>query len=515
MPSQASRRAVVGDLAYLLGVRLGVTALGWGFGFRAVSDDDYARVTLAQAWAESPALDPTGTSWLPAPFWAYGTVMMVFGRSLEVAQATAVLGGLLASFAVYLAARWITGDRTVALVGAIVATLVPWSARLGMATVPELPTAALTLLAMAALVPREGRASGHPLIAGGALFIATLSRYEPWFIAIGATSILLHRAVRGSRAHRARELGGAILSMAGPLVWLLHNRISHGSALRFLERVTDFKRASGEGDASTLGALSSYPLTMVRHEPELFLALAIVAVVLWKMRPGSRSQEAPPDSAAADSAAADSGGAGRSPARRYAIPISLTVLGVVGLALAAVRDGAPTHHPERAVLVALLLSGLALGHLAVQLVRRRPSRRTSLVTALCLVLAVGASVRFRWVFGSPGEFAQRQAEVEIGRAAAQLAEPGDVVLVEVQDYAFFAVMAGFGRPEDFAKDRDIDPRRAVPPSSFLSAETLQERVESVHATWLVAQTSSMPGGGHGARRASSTDGQWGLWQVAP
>ena len=38
-------------------------------GFRAVSDDDFARVVLAQQWAAHPTLDPTGTSWLPVPFW--------------------------------------------------------------------------------------------------------------------------------------------------------------------------------------------------------------------------------------------------------------------------------------------------------------------------------------------------------------------------------------------------------------------------------------------------------------
>jgi hypothetical protein len=32
-----------------------------------VSDDDYARVVIAQRL--SLALDPSGTSWLPFPFW--------------------------------------------------------------------------------------------------------------------------------------------------------------------------------------------------------------------------------------------------------------------------------------------------------------------------------------------------------------------------------------------------------------------------------------------------------------
>ena len=62
-------------------------------GFSHVSDDDYARVAIAELFAHAPTLDPSGTSWLPFPFWLTGAAMMAFGRSLGTASVVA--GGLL------------------------------------------------------------------------------------------------------------------------------------------------------------------------------------------------------------------------------------------------------------------------------------------------------------------------------------------------------------------------------------------------------------------------------------
>ena len=76
---------------------LGVLAL-LGSGFRAISDDDYARTVIAQRFVGAPKLDPSGTSWLPFPFHAMGAAMVLFGRSIEVARwasvVVAVLGGV-------------------------------------------------------------------------------------------------------------------------------------------------------------------------------------------------------------------------------------------------------------------------------------------------------------------------------------------------------------------------------------------------------------------------------------
>ncbi|HEX3855498.1 MAG TPA: hypothetical protein VHW01_31260, partial [Polyangiaceae bacterium] len=55
------------ELALLLAARGIACVLAWDNGFRALSDDDYARISIAQRFAHTPHIDPSGTSWLPAP----------------------------------------------------------------------------------------------------------------------------------------------------------------------------------------------------------------------------------------------------------------------------------------------------------------------------------------------------------------------------------------------------------------------------------------------------------------
>ena len=131
------------DLAVVVLAKVAVSALVLAAGFRAVSDDDFSRVVLAQAWAHAPRLDPTGSSWLPVPFWLNGALFRVFGPTLDVARAIAFVLGAVSAALVYVAALWITGDRRAAVPGALLAAVFPWSACLGVATVPELPAAAL------------------------------------------------------------------------------------------------------------------------------------------------------------------------------------------------------------------------------------------------------------------------------------------------------------------------------------------------------------------------------------
>src|SRR5690606_32494031 len=128
-----------------------------------------------------------------------------------------------------------------------IATALPWSIRLGVATVPELPTAALTVFAVATIAARR-----HQLLGAVALLAATLSRYEPWPVAAAFAALCVWDAARGrdaspaSRddvtrpaasarqvvdrtasngapgaavASKARLLGAAALAALGPAAW--------------------------------------------------------------------------------------------------------------------------------------------------------------------------------------------------------------------------------------------------------------------------------------------------------
>ncbi|WP_437997307.1 hypothetical protein WMF26_41850 [Sorangium sp. So ce185] len=466
------------DLALVALAKAAVSALVLALGFRAVSDDDFARVVLAQAWAHAPRLDPTGTSWLPVPFWLNGALFRVFAPTLEVARAIAFALGVASSALIYISARWITGDRRAALAGTLVAGAFPWSACLGVATVPELPTAALTLFAVASLVtPPAGPAppAGRALLGALALALATLSRYEPWPVAaVFAAMALLSAARLGQgRAAQATLALAALAALAGPAAWIAWNRVAHGEALHFLARVASYRSALGPGSDGSLLRLFAYPAAMVREEPELFLSPIALALVAWRARRG-----APP-------------GAARPlppllrAARPYALPGAVAAVQIAALSLALVRDGAPTHHPERATLLALLLLALAVGDLLARAFRGASSgARRALGGALMAVLCVGLFFRPHL---RREHFNPRTDEVAIGRAAAELTPPSAPLLIEVVDYGHLATLAALGRPWGAHPDRSIDPRDPPVRSSFDDPASLARRAAALGAVYLIGR----------------------------
>jgi hypothetical protein len=464
-------------------------------GFRAVSDDDFARVVLAETWAHAPALDPTGTSWLPFPFWIQGAVLAIAGRSLDVARATAIVLGLFSAVIVYLAAHWITRDRRAALAGAALAAVFPWSARLGVATVPELPTAALTLLALASLVPGDDArpVTSRRLLGGLALLAATLSRYEPWPIAAGFALLTILDTRRASRAASPRLLASAALAITGPIAWIAWNYRAHGAALHFLARVAAYKKALGAGsDESALTRLLAYPVALVREEPELFLALATIVAIATIARLPARSSRL----------------------ARFRRPLILGLAQIAALSLAMVNDGAPTHHPERAVLVAMLLAALIAGDLAAQLLASRATRVVTLASAALAVMLAALVIRPR--ITADESFTPRADEVAIGRAARARMAAGDNVLLEVADYGHLAIVAALGRPEDAVLDRSIDPREAFTDSSFNNAPALRgrlDRLASTGALWIVARPSDVTR--QVLRDPLQIQGKWALYQARP
>ena len=451
-----------------------------GSGFRAVSDDDFARVVIAEQWARAPQLDASGTSWLPAPFWMVGSAMRALGRDLAVAREAALVSGLLAALLVLQAARWMGEDRDAALGGAVLAAIFPWSARLGVATVPELLTAALTLLAAAAL----GGPARRRLWGGAALFVATLSRYEAWPVALVFALCCAAEARRADRGARAALGLGALTALAGPAAWMLWNHTSHGDALHFLARVAAYRQALGGGGEAGAGArFLAYPLSMVREEPELLAMLAAAAAMTALGGPALRARLKP-----------------------YARPAALAVAQIAALSLAMIRDGAPTHHPERAVLMALLLAAVAAGGLSVHLLREPGWGRP---LALAAVVGLAAALARPRV---PAEgFAERRDEAAIGAAAAAAAHPGDAILVEVADYGWLAVAAGLGRPEDVIPDRSVDPRAPREPSSFDDAGALSRRVTGSGARFVVAHAAEQVNEVLG--RPIAVRGAWALWSA--
>lgn len=448
-------RASLRDAAVVVAGKALVSSLVLAGGFRAISDDDYARIVIAQRFAESPSLDPSGTSWLPFPFWLNGTAMLVFGPSVEVARALAFVLGLGSALAVFVALGWLGAGRLGALAGALAAGAFPYSAWLGVAAVPELPTAALGLLGVASL-SRQGRAR----VAGAAaLCAACLSRYEAWPVAMVFVLFCLRDAL-GS-ASRASWVA-ALVALAGPLGWLAHGALRHDSALFFVRRVSEYRRAVGAGNQTTWDALLGYPTMLLRCEPELCAVTAVCVALALAL--GARSL-----------------------VRRHARPL-LAIGAVLAFLVAGdLRDGAPTHHGERALLLIWLglaaLGGDAFGEAWR---RARAAGRAVLVALPGLAVAPTAGVVRPW-YAKRDAFIDRSAELELGRAAAKLAGPRGRLAVDTPDFAFYAVIAGFGAPSRSEPLDDRDPRKARAGDAFTSADALRARLVAARADWLVAE----------------------------
>ena len=241
---------------------------------------------------------------------------------------------------------------------------------------------------------------------------------------------------------RAALVANAISATAlvGPAVWIAWNHFTRGDAFDFVARVTAYRRALGEGtDESILARLIAYPIALAKELPEIAIpfAAALLLAAVPRLRPTIVAR-----------------------LRRHAAPLSLAAVQVVALAAALVKDGAPTHHPERAVLFPALAMAVFVADVAVGLAPKLPRALAYVAGAALFVRAAAIPLAGR------ASFAQRESEVAMGQVVANKTRPEAKILIEVTDYGYFAILASSGRPESFELDRDLDPRHPIVPPVF-------------------------------------------------
>jgi hypothetical protein len=430
-----SRRERVVDALVLVVAKLAIGAWALHQGFSHVSDDDYARTVIAERFAHAPGLDPSGTSWLPLPFWVTGAAMLVAGRSLEVARGVAVVLGAASVTAPYAAMRTSGMERVPAVAATAVAMALPWNAWLGVATVPEGWIGALVAAAVIAM--RSDRARPW---AAAALLGASLSRYEAWPACAMLVALCAREALRRSPAPdpeggaRRRNVLCALVAAAGPVLWIAWNAHAHGSALHFVARVTTFRQAIGAANVPLADKLLGYPRALVEQTPE---AAALGAIGLAGfVSPALRA--------------------------RWGWAAASVLVILVFLVWGDVRDGAPTHHAARALAAAWWVL-VAMGVDALFAAARRSTedpRPVRIVAAAAGVLAClgwAASLPPRWRDG-PGRDPAERRDAAIARGLDLRAR--GVAHVEIVPCAFehFALLAAWGAPEQAS----VAPRTGEP-----------------------------------------------------
>ncbi len=435
-------------------------------GFEGISDDDFSRTVIAQYFALAPRFspsevavdDPSQTSWLPLPFWLTGLAMRAFGGSLAVAQGVGVVLGAVASLLVYFSARRVhDGDGTKALLAAALASVLPWSLRLGASAVPDLFVAGLLVAAVA-------YASGAKplyLLSSAFMLCACLSRYDAWVLALPLGLVIAASLLRKSaRSQQLRAITALALLALGPAAWLVWNHQTYADPLHFLHVVTDYKNTL-EGANQALRALE-YIRALGRAEPELLIGSALLLVVARRQLRGQLFQQ-------------------------HRLALACFGAFIVLLTLLGLRGGGPTHHSERAIYAAHLYLTLIDAGLAVDLWRTgiiRPTRPALGYAVGCLAI----SALLRVAVLRREAFAAREREVVIGRAIGRTISEKDRVIVSATDFGHFAVQAAAARPGQVFPDRPVGPllNASTSASDFFCA------AQRVGATHLVGPFTSDP-----------------------
>jgi hypothetical protein len=420
-----STRAAWLVIVALLGLKALLDAWILSHGFSHVSDDDYARVVTAQLFAASPKLDPSGTSWLPFPFWLNGVAMIAFGRSLEVARAIAIACGVFSIVPVILAAR----SRAIHMhwlalfFGALVAIATPWNAWLAVATVPEAMSHAFVAAAVIAMGDTKARRWTAPL-----LLLAALSRYEAWPACGIATMVNLCDAYRSKNKDRAWAIATAMIAMIGPLLWMAWNAHVHGSAFHFLARVAAYRQSIGAANVPLMTKLTAYPRALWdgAHDVAILFFAGLPALFL-------RNKNSP------------------SMWRRWRAPLLSALVILVFLIYGDVRDGAPTHHPERALVsiwwVLAIFGADGVRELIARVAHRRTRREAWAVATIAAALVIWSASRASAWNAYPGREPDENREVQIARGAAL--RHANVAHIDVTPCAYehFALLASFESPE--------------------------------------------------------------------
>ncbi len=429
------RRSLLVGVAVVVFAKAVTAAFVCLHGFSHVSDDDYARTVIAEQFAHAPRLDPSGTSWLPLPFWLTGAFMAIAGATLTSARVAALALGIATAAAPYLAQRAIGAGRATSLAATLVALALPWNAWLGVATVPEGWAAALAAGSVIAM----GCEAAAPWSAAG-LLAASWSRYEAW------PACAIFAAVSGARAfgpsvpvtRRRRALLCMTVALAGPVTWMAWNACVHGSPLHFLARVSAFRRAIGAAAIPLSDKLLGYPRALVIETPEV-AALGLAGGVALACSPALRA--------------------------RWRLP-ALTALAIVAFLVAGdLQDGAPTHHPERAlavvwwVLVAMGADAVAAASNAIAARSPRASRLL-LATAGAAAVFWCASLPARWS-DVPGRSDWDRREPQIARGLDLRARHVEHAEITPCSFEHFALLAAWGEPER----AHVNPRTNAPPSA--------------------------------------------------
>jgi hypothetical protein len=225
------------------------------------------------------------------------------------------------------------------------------------------------------------------------------------------------------------------------MAWNAH---VHGSPFHFIARVTAFRRAIGAADIPLRDKLLGFPLALVEATPEV----AIVGVAGIAGMTASRKLRS-----------------------RWAWPIAAAVTVLAFLVAGDLGDGAPTHHPARA-LGSIWWIATSVGTDAFETALDRLRGRAwwwagrAAIVALALVWCLSLPSRWReW----PGQGPSELRDAQIARGLDMRARGVAGADVAPCSFEHFALLAAWGEPERAT----VAPRTGATPTT--DCPTVRER----------------------------------------
>jgi len=222
-------------VALALTIAIGLYAAEWVFhhGYTLYYGDAEAHLNIARRIFDSktPGPEQIGTVWLPLPHLA----MLPFVR-IDAAWKSGLAGAIPSRFCFILAAMFLfaAARRAYSSIAAAFAVLLIFSLNPNLLYLQATPmteamfAAGITALAWAIVRFRDSQSIWPILAAGVASNVASLTRYEGWFLIPFAALLMLFVAKRKWHA----MLFGAIATL-GPIAWLVHNQYYYSNALEF------------------------------------------------------------------------------------------------------------------------------------------------------------------------------------------------------------------------------------------------------------------------------------------
>jgi hypothetical protein len=389
-------------------------------GLFAISDDDFSRTVIAQEFACRLKLDPSGTSWLPAPFWLSGFAMRLTKSAHEVSRFTNLALTLIAIF--YFQFTLHTRARLPgAFIAGVIGVSVPWLVWLGACAVPDAWSAFLLASAVFGLAELPHLPHGDPrpssprwqMLDAVILAWCSLSRYEAWPV------LLVHALVTAKQ----RRSWFWLWPLFAPAAWMVWNQFTHGDPLHFFARVSRFR--DGHAPMSYSDRFLYYPRELWRELPAL--SVFCCAAIAWAGRDLAKKGRW-------SRTAAGFGGT--------IVPVACALSVLVFLVVGSLRNGAPTHHPVRAMLPAVLMLVPALVarvHAWFLQSNTRVGMKTWAVAVWGAVLAVIVGTHLQALPSFPKE----QTRPDLVRAGQKAGREATSATLKPCDYEAFAWLSGF------------------------------------------------------------------------